>query len=315
MIVNLYQQSLVSIDSLTAYKCQLIFNKAREMESLVNKKGGVERLKGKIMALLFFEPSTRTFSSFLTAMQRLGGGIIPLNGMQNTSIEKGESFEHTIRVFSTYADIIVIRHPEKGLPQQASQIAQVPVINAGDGVGEHPTQALLDVYTIFNRFGQNKKLNITMIGDLRNGRTVHSLAKLLSKFELTEKINLISPQILKMPPDVLSVLKKGAIDYEETEDLREVIDQSDVLYVTRVQKERFNDIKEYEKYKSFYRVNRKLLEHSKKELIIMHPLPIAAGEIAAEMDDDRKSLYLNTQLKNGLYIRMALLDLILRKSS
>lgn len=315
MIVNLYQQSLVSIDSLTAYKCQLIFNKAREMESLVNKKGGDERLKGKIMALLFFEPSTRTFSSFLTAMQRLGGGIIPINGMQNTSIEKGESFEHTIRVFSTYADIIVIRHLQKGLPQQASQIAQVPVINAGDGVGEHPTQALLDVYTIFNRFGQNKKLNITMIGDLRNGRTVHSLAKLLSKFELTEKINLISPQMLKMPPDVLSVLKKGAIDYEETEDLREVINKSDVLYVTRVQKERFSDIKEYEKFKSFYRVNRKLLEHSKKELIIMHPLPIAAGEIAAEMDDDRKSLYLNTQLKNGLYIRMALLDLILRKSS
>lgn len=315
MIVNLYQQNLVSIDSLTVYKCQLIFARAREMEKLVHEKGGDDRLKGKIAALLFFEPSTRTFSSFATAMQRLGGGMIPLNGMQNTSIEKGESFEHTVRVFSNYADILIVRHPEIGLPQQAATIAKVPVINAGDGIGEHPTQALYDVFTIFNQFGQNKKITVTMIGDLKNGRTVHSLSKLLSKFELVEKINLVSPEMLKMPPDILSFIKKGAVDFEETEDIKGVIETTDVLYVTRVQKERFTDLGQYEKYKSFYRVNRKLLETAKQSLIVMHPLPIAAGEIAAEMDDDSRSLYLNKQLTNGLYIRMAILDLILRKSS
>lgn len=310
---TLFNKNLVSVDDISILQLDLIFKTAREMRELIKTKGGDTRLQGKILAALFFEPSTRTFSSFLTSMQRLGGGIIPLNGMQNTSIEKGESFEHTVKVFSTYADCLVIRHPQIGKPKVACQFSRVPVINAGDGIGEHPTQAIYDTFTILEHFQDKKELTVSLIGDLKNGRTVHSLAKLLSVTGKIIRFNFISPKILKMPDSIIRNVSIKNHYVEETDNIADKIGQSDVIYMTRVQKERFLNIIEYETVKSFYQLDKKLLAKSKKDVIVMHPLPIAAGEISTEIDADPRSVYLTEQLQNGLYIRMALLDLILRK--
>lgn len=306
----LFGQDLTTVDSLDNYGINLIFQKTTRMIKVASEKGGNDSLRGKIGAFLFFEPSTRTFSSFITAMQRLGGGIIPLNGMKNTSVEKGESFEHTIRVFSAYADCLVIRHPVAGYPALAADTASVPVINAGDGIGEHPTQALLDVYTIMRHFPKKKELTVTLAGDLKFGRTVHSLSKLLVKTDKKINFNFVSPEKLGMPLGITSKIRKTS-SVRETENLLSAISGSDVVYMTRVQKERFEYPAEYEKLKNFYILDRKIMSQAKKEVIVMHPLPIAAGEISAELDDDPRSLYLKDQLKNGLAVRMALLDLIL----
>jgi len=193
---SFFKKSFVTVDQLTKDDIGLLFKKADEMEKLVGRKGGDDRLKGKIMAALFYEPSSRTFGSFITSMQRLGGGIIPLNGMGATSVAKGETLEDTAKVFSSYADIIVIRHNQKGSAKLFSEHASVPVLNAGDGTGEHPTQALLDVYTIQNHFSTFKKLTVGLIGDLLNGRTVHSLSKTLLKLGV-RKFILVSPKQLK----------------------------------------------------------------------------------------------------------------------
>lgn len=310
---NLYGKDIVAVETLSVDDIKLIFSKTDEMAVLVSSSGGDDRLKGKIMAALFFEPSTRTFSSFITAMQRLGGGIIPLNGMKNTSIEKGESFEHTIKVFASYADCLVIRHPEPFKPSLASGIVQTPVINAGDGVNEHPTQALFDIYSIMKHFGNISGLTITMVGDLKNGRTVHSLSQLLALVGNKLKLNLVSPLVLKMPQEIKNKMISLGISIFETDNLSDVISESDIIYMTRVQKERFSDQVQYERLKNYYILDQKILKGSKNKMIIMHPLPIAAGEINIELDTDPRSIYLSQQLVNGLYLRMALLDLILRK--
>lgn len=308
---SLFGKDLVTVKDLNKMGIETIFGRTNEMEKLITTKGGDDRLKNKIMAALFFEPSTRTFSSFITAMQRLGGGMIPLNGMSNTSVEKGESFGHTIKVFSRYADCLIVRHPEPGKPSQAAKISDIPVINAGDGINEHPTQALFDTYTILQQFGKLNNLTITMVGDLKNGRTVHSLTQALLKIGNNLRLNFVSPEVLKMPEEIKQIVNSSKSNYNETENLGEVIPDSDVIYMTRVQKERFQDINEYERLKSFYILNKHLMKKAKKSAIVMHPLPIAAGEIAAELDKDPRSVYLDRQLKNGLYLRMALLDLIL----
>jgi len=310
---TLLGKDLVSVDNLTQSDLKLIFARTVEMQELAQTKGGDRRLAGKIMAALFFEPSTRTFSSFITAMQRLGGGIIPLNGMTNTSIEKGESFEHTVRVFSVYADCLIIRHPLKGLPLQACQYSKVPVVNAGDGTGEHPTQAIFDTFTIFQRFPTQKELVISLVGDLKNGRTVHSLAKLLAKTGILIHFNFISPKILEMPEDIVRSVSLYNQHISVTDNLAKKLAESDVIYMTRVQKERFKNLIEYNLIKNYYQLSKKMLAKSKKDVLIMHPLPIAAGEISADLDNDPRSIYLTDQLQNGLYVRMALLDLILRK--
>lgn len=310
---NFYNRDIVSVDDFCEEDLELLFEKTDEMKKLVENKGGDDRLKGKMMAALFFEPSTRTFSSFISSAQRLGAGIIPLNGMQNTSVAKGESFEHTVQVFSRYSDCLIIRHPEVGLPAHATKYASVPVINAGDGIGEHPTQALFDVYTILEKYKKLDGLTITLVGDLKFGRTVHSLSKLITKLSSSVKLNLVSPQKLSMPADVLKVLKSTLKAVNETESLKDEVGSSDVLYVTRVQKERFSDLIEYERLKSFYIVDKNLLQKAKNDMLIMHPLPIAAGEINNDVDSDSRSVYLNKQLSNGLYLRMALLDLVLNK--
>ncbi len=306
----LFQKDIVSVDDLGKKEVDLIFKKTAEMEKLVLKKGGDQRLKGKIMAATFFEPSTRTFSSFITAMQRLGGGIIPLNGMQSTSVAKGESFEHSVRVFSQYVDCLVIRHSEVGKPKLAADIIDIPVINAGDGTGEHPTQALFDCYTILESFPHQTNLTVSLVGDLKNGRTVHSIAKLLPRLNKKIKFNFVSPKILSMPDDI----KRNSGEYNETEKITDVVSVTDVFYITRVQKERFTDLSQYEKLKSYYMVDKNILKKAKPKYILMHPLPIAADEIKSELDNDKHSLYLNRELKNGLYLRMALLDLILLKN-
>src|SRR3989338_4817417 len=206
----LFGRDLTTVDSLESSDLRLIFQKTDRMKKLIAEKGGNDALKSRIAAFLFFEPSTRTFSSFITAMQRLGGGIIPLNGMRNTSVEKGESFEHTIRVFSTYADCLIIRHPEVGYPANATEFSAVPVVNAGDGPGEHPTQALLDVYTIVRRFPDKKELTVRLAGDLKFGRTVHSLSKLLLKIGKKINFNLVSPDILRMPAGITAKISKNS---------------------------------------------------------------------------------------------------------
>lgn len=308
---SLFKKSIISIDDLNDEDIRSVFETSKEMGELVEKKGGDRRLEGKIMAALFFEPSSRTFSSFITAMQRLGGGIIPLNGMSNTSVAKGETLEDSAKVFSSYADILVARFSEKGSAKKLKEASTVPVINAGDGIGEHPTQALLDSYTIKDHFGSLQGLKVGMVGDLLNGRTVHSLTKLLLRLGVKEFI-WVSPIKLKMPEDIAQKVKDSKGKYEEVEKLEDVISSLDVIYDTRVQKERFSDLSEYERLKHAYIITSKLMSSAKKTAVLMHPLP-RVGEIAVEVDSDKRALYLREQMRNGMYVRMALLDLILRK--
>lgn len=311
MMNTLYQKSLVSIDDISRKEVNLLYQKSDEAQKAVEEKGGDDRLKGKIIAALFFEPSSRTFSSFIAAMQRYGGGIIPLNGMSNTSVAKGETLEDSAKVFSSYADILVARFSIKGSAKILADAATVPVINAGDGIGEHPTQALLDAYTISKHFSEFKGLTVGMVGDLLNGRTVHSLTKLLLLLGVKNFV-WVSPKVLKMPNYIKKEAKQNKADFFEAEKLEATIADLDIIYDTRVQKERFTDLKEYDRLKLAYIITKDLMKKAKKNAVLMHPLP-RVGEIATEVDSDPRALYLREQMRNGMYIRMALLDLILRK--
>ena len=264
-------------------------------------------LQGKIMTVLFYEPSSRTFGSFISAMQRLGGGIIPLQGMTYSSVAKGETLEDTIRTFECYSDIIVIRHPEVGSAKKAALVSTVPIINAGDGANQHPTQTLLDLYTIQKVKERLNGLHIGIVGDLKYGRTVHSLVVAMSHFEPT--FYFISPQPLSMPESYLAELKDKKIRYFETAELSTAIPRLDVLYVTRIQKERFPDPLEYEKYKGVYKITKATLKDAKDSLKIMHPLP-RVGEIDQEIDSTEHAVYFQ-QAGNGIPVRKALLGLIL----
>src|SRR3989344_6341961 len=252
----LFAKDIVTIDSLSKSEIELIFTKTTEMKSLVTKNGGDDRLRGKIVVAAFFEPSTRTFSSFSAATQRLGAGVVAHNGMQNTSIAKGESFEHTVFVFSRYSDCLIVRHPQPGNPREAAGFVDIPVINAGDGINEHPTQALFDTYTISRHFGRVNGLTVAMVGDLKNGRTVHSLTKTLIKID---RLNLIfvAPNALKMQTEIKQQVKNNNSSLLEVDNLEEALKKCDVVYMTRVQKERFDDITEYERLKDFYKLNGK----------------------------------------------------------
>lgn len=262
-------------------------------------------LVGKVMASLFFEPSTRTQLSFATAMQRLGGRVIGFSGTEGTSIVKGESLQDTVRTVERYADVIVMRHPLEGSARLAADTVAIPVINAGDGANQHPTQTLMDLFTI-KKFQQRlDELKIGLVGDLKYGRTVHSLAIALTRFRKIE-LRLISPPNLRMPPAILKELN-GIIPYTETEelDLRDL----DVVYVTRIQKERFPDIEEYEKVKGAYVITLKACEMLKPSAILLHPLP-RVDEIAPEVDALPHAKYFD-QVQNGVPVRMALLKLVL----
>ena len=277
---------------------------------MVERVGTFDLLKGKILANLFYEPSTRTSSSFFSAMERLGGSVIPINEVKYSSVAKGESLPDTIRTLECYADVIVLRHPEVGSAALAAAYARKPVINAGDGVGEHPTQALLDLFTIVEELGDVDGLTVTMLGDLKFGRTVHSLARLLSLYNV--KLNYIAPDLLRMPPEVIAELHEKGIKQSEYESLDPVLADTDVLYVTRVQKERFADPQVYETVKGVYVITAETLTRAKDRMIVMHPLP-RVGEISMDVDTDPRAAYFR-QMEYGLYVRMALLAMVLGKA-
>ena len=262
----------------------------------------LELLRHKLLATIFYEPSTRTRLSFETAMYRMGGQVISSeNADISSSTTKGETIEDTIRTLGTYADIIVLRHPEQGTAEKAAKASLIPVINAGDGAGEHPTQALLDLYTLLRHLGGSLNgKTIALVGDLLYGRTVHSLVKLLTLYE-NVRIILVSPPQLRMPP----AYKHIGVTWEEVDNLTAVKEQVDALYVTRIQKERFQNQATYKKLQQNYVINKKTLKVLKSDGVIMHPLP-RVGEIATEVDADPRAMYFE-QIQNGIFVRMALL--------
>ncbi len=276
----------------------------------LNKKTDAS-CRGKIMASLFYEPSTRTRFSFESAMLRLGGSVITTeNAKEFSSVAKGETLEDTIRVMNHYADIIVLRHYEKGASERAAAVSGVPIINAGDGAGQHPTQALLDLYTIEKELKKIDGIKIAMIGDLKNGRTVRSLAYLLGKYKKI-RIFFVSPPELRIGIDIKNYLRRHSIRFEEIGKLEEVIKIVDVLYQTRIQKERFRNKKDYEKFKGRYVITKKIANMMKQNSIIMHPLP-RVDEISPEVDSLPKAVYFK-QARYGILIRMALLKFLFSK--
>ncbi len=305
-----YGQDIISVSQFNRDKLDYIFGVAHEMRVLVERFGSADLLQGKILANLFYEPSTRTSSSFMAAMLRLGGQVIPINNVQYSSVTKGESLPDTVRTLESYADVIVLRHPEVGAAATAARYAKKPVINAGDGVGEHPTQALLDHFTILEELGKVDGLKVAMVGDLKYGRTVHSLTKLLVNYDV--EFVFVSPDILCMPEDVLDVVRAGGHRFSVQEDAHGVIEDADVLYVTRVQKERFSDMAEYDRMKDQYVVDEELMARAKERMIVMHPLP-RVNEISYAVDADPRAAYFR-QMRNGMYIRMALLAAVLGKA-
>jgi aspartate carbamoyltransferase catalytic subunit len=305
-----YGQDVISVRQFSRENLTYIFDVADEMRAIVKRVGSSDLLKGHVLACVFYEPSTRTSSSFIAAMSRLGGSIIPINEVRYSSVTKGESLPDTIRTLESYADVIVLRHPEVGASTVAAEYARKPIINAGDGVGEHPTQALLDLYTIQSELGRLDGLHVAMAGDLRYGRTVHSLARLLCLYDV--RMTFISPEILRLPLDVMNEVKAQNKTVHETYDVHDVIADVDVLYVTRVQRERFADQAQFESVKDYYVITPELMEHAKEQMILMHPLP-RVGEISYALDEDPRAAYFR-QMENGMYIRMALLAAVLGKA-
>ncbi|WVY92060.1 hypothetical protein V8G54_037574 [Vigna mungo] len=287
-----------------------IFEVARSMESIESNSSGSQMLKGYLMATLFYEPSTRTRLSFESAMKRLGGDVLTTeNAREFSSAAKGETLEDTIRTVEGYSDIIVMRHFESGAAKRAAATASIPVINAGDGPGQHPTQALLDVYTIEREIGKLDGIRVGLVGDLANGRTVRSLAYLLAKYQ-NVKIYFVSPNVVKMKDDIKEYLTSKGVEWEESADLIEVASKCDVVYQTRIQKERFGEnIDLYEEARGKYIVNKDVLRVMQKHAVVMHPLP-RLDEITVDVDSDPRAAYFR-QAKNGLYIRMALLKVLL----
>ncbi|MBW7920028.1 MAG: aspartate carbamoyltransferase, partial [Anaerolineales bacterium] len=283
-----YGKDIISVKQFSRKDLEYIFGVAHEMRGMVERVGTFDLLKGKILANLFYEPSTRTSSSFTAAMERLGGSVIPINEVKYSSVTKGETLADTVRTLECYADVIVLRHPETGSAAIASKAAKKPIINAGDGTGEHPTQALLDAFTVKSELGRFDGLTVTMLGDLKYGRTVHSLARLLSLFDV--KLNYVSPDILKMPKEVMDEVGEKNIPQAEFDSLDQVLPETDVLYVTRVQKERFENVDEYEKVKGAYVIDPAVMQAAKQKMIVMHPLP-RVTEISMDFDDDPRAAY------------------------
>lgn len=297
-------RDIISIRDFTRSDIEYVLDTTRLMEPLTN--GGSKMLEGKVMAALFFEPSTRTRMSFESAMNKLGGGCISISEARTSSVEKGESLADTIRTIENYCDIIVLRHPQDGSARMAAEIASIPVISGGSGGEEHPTQALLDLYTIKREVGKIDGLSIALLGDLRYGRTVHSLAYGLAQYDT--KLYFVSPESLRVRREVLEDVS-SKVDVYEKRDVREVILDVDVLYVTRIQRERIADPEEYERVKNAYGITLDILRNAKKNLIVMHPLP-RLDEISPDVDQTPHAKYFK-QMWYGLVVRMALLSLVL----
>jgi aspartate carbamoyltransferase len=307
-------QDILSLDQFDTISLYHLFNHTKNLQDLTQKGKGLDILKGSLAALIFYEPSSRTFGSFSSAIKRLGGQTLEFqNPSSSSSVAKGETLEDTIRTLEAYSDIIILRHPEKGAAKKAAEAAFfVPIINAGDGVGEHPTQALLDMYTIYEKFGRLDNLTLLFAGDLLNGRTVHSLLRGLSLFK-KNTIYLLSPQILKLPQEDRELFEKRGLTIHEIQDSRDIPKEADVWYWTRVQKERFKNLKDYERVKHSFIVTPNLMqEKASKSMILMHPLP-RIGEIERSVDEDKRAIYFRSQIRNGMYVRMALISLVLGK--
>jgi len=309
-MVSLKGKDILHGNQFSKKEIDTIIKTAGYFEKALKKKDSLNLLKGKILATLFFEPSTRTRLSFETAMQRLGGGVISMASAQSSSAAKGETVADTARTVDQYADVIVIRHPRIGSAKEAADAAEAPVINAGDGAGQHPTQALLDIYTIQKELGSLKGLRVSLVGDLKNGRTVHALVELLSLFGA--KLHFVSPSALRMPEAIAANLKVKGIDVVETEDMMKAASESDLLYMTRIQKERFEDLSEYERVKGYYIIDGDFLGKLKKKITILHPLP-RVNEISPEVDSYPGAAYFR-QVRNGVFVRMALLSMVMGKA-
>ena len=300
---SLADKSLVSINDFTPEEIEQVLDTAFRFEK--DPPGKI--LDRKVIASLFFEPSTRTRLSFESAVNRLGGRIIGFAEAGSSSVTKGESLKDTILTVSNYSDLIVMRHSIEGSARYASEVSPVPVINAGDGANQHPTQTMLDLYSIKNTPGTLDGLNIFLVGDLKYGRTVHSLLMALSNYDTT--FNFISPAELRMPDEYKLILEKKGIKYYEHDDFTEIISRADIVYMTRVQRERFSDPLEYEKVRNIYVLRKEMLKNTKENLRILHPLP-RVNEIDRDVDDSPKAYYFEQAL-NGVFVRQAIIASIL----
>ena len=307
-------KDIVSVEQFGRSDLDQLFEVAARMKRIKESNGSTDILRGKILANLFYEASTRTDASFSIAMKRLGGEVHNIVGVQFSSVSKGETLTDTVRVLSGYTDVLVLRHPQQGAAAQAAEAIHaqcaltgsgpVPLINAGDGVGEHPTQALLDVYTILQKCGRIEGLSVALVGDLKHGRTVHSLARLLSLYAGI-KLILIAPPSLPLPEDLAALLQSRGVEISQATSIEEVSQAADVWYITRVQKERFENEAAYSAVQGSYSVTAQTVSRMKTNSIIMHPLP-RVGEIAEEVDSLPQAVYFE-QAANGMYVRMAIL--------
>jgi aspartate carbamoyltransferase catalytic subunit len=297
------KKSLISITDLT--KDEII--RITELAAYFEEHPYEPLLNGRVIASLFFEPSTRTRLSFESAINRLGARVIGFSDTANTSVSKGETFHDTIQVISNYCDMIVMRHSLEGAPRYASEFSKVPIVNAGDGANQHPSQTLLDLYSIKKTQGTLDGINIMMIGDLKYGRTVHSLLQALSHFNT--KFTFVAPPELRMPEEYKQFLRDKGLEYTETTEIGDAINEADIVYMTRVQRERFTDPMEYERVKNVYVLKNSMLDNTKDNMRILHPLP-RVGEIAYDVDQNSKAYYFN-QTENGVYTRMAIISYLL----
>src|SRR6056297_2001170 len=296
-------KSLISINDYCKEDITKVLDLAEEFEKNPNQS----LLENKVIGTLFFEPSTRTRLSFESAVNRLNGRVIGFASKDSSSVQKGESLKDTIKTVNNYCDLIVMRHPLEGSARFASEVADIPVVNAGDGANQHPTQTLLDLYSIRKTQGTLDNQNVFFVGDLKYGRTVHSLLQAMSMFNTT--YNFISPEELKIPDEYKMFLDKKGLKYYEHRDFSDIISHADVIYMTRIQRERFSDPMEYEKTKNSYVLKKKMLENTKPNMKVLHPLP-RVNEISTDVDSDEKAYYF-TQALNGVYTRQAIISSIL----
>ena len=308
-MINLQGKDILHGAQFSRAELERIMDVADIFRSQLETRPSLELLHGYVLAALFFEPSTRTRLSFETAMHRLGGSVVGFSSAESTSVAKGETLEDTIRTVDQYVDFIAMRHPALGSAARAAEIAKAPVLNGGDGAGQHPTQALLDLYTLRCECGKIDGTTLVLCGDLKNGRTVHSGVEVYKHYQV--KLVFVAPEQLRMPDEITARLKALGIQFEETADLAGALKKADVLYMTRIQKERFADVAEYERLKSSYILTRQMVETLNPNLITLHPLP-RVSEIVTDVDSLPGAAYFR-QAKNGVYIRMALLALIAGK--
>lgn len=308
-MVQLKGKHILSGKQFSREEIEYILQVAEGLKEQLKTRPSLELARGQILATLFFEPSTRTRLSFESAMLRLGGSVIGFAEASTSSTAKGESLEDTILTVCQYADVIAMRHPQIGSAEKAAKVSTVPILNGGDGAGQHPTQALLDMLTIKTEKGTIDGLTVALVGDLKNGRTVHALVELLKHYKVD--LIFVAPRELRMPSEITESLKSFGVKIKETDSLSWALEEADVVYMTRVQKERFQDPSEYEKLKDAFILNRAMVERGKAGITILHPLP-RVTEISPDVDSLPGAAYFR-QVKNGLYVRMALIALVLGK--